>query len=258
MGRVLIDDDHSGLGLGDDVVLVQLRAGGAEGRARGRDVVRNDRLDPGRGRDRLGQVPCRRVFGQTRRLPAGGRAQRGGRGAVHLVDARAPVSGVNAPSVAPATVLEARCPASASAWRRPETIRPRAMPRFAEPHLGFRRVHVHVHPFRWAVDEQRRRRVPVAAEHVHVGGAQRTDEELVAHRAPVDEEVLRDGGPPRIGRQRGVTGQADALALRVDGRALSAKSRPSTVASRVCSASNRSPCAASARKVTRSPRHRAG
>jgi hypothetical protein len=72
MGRVLIDDNHSGLGLGDDVILVQLRAGGAEGRARGRDVVRNDRLDPGRGRDRLGQVPCRRFFGQTRRLPAGG------------------------------------------------------------------------------------------------------------------------------------------------------------------------------------------
>jgi hypothetical protein len=30
MGGVLIDDDHAGLGLGDDVVLVQLRAGGAE------------------------------------------------------------------------------------------------------------------------------------------------------------------------------------------------------------------------------------
>jgi protein subunit release factor B len=31
MGRVLIDDDHTRFGLGDDVVLVQLRAGGPEG-----------------------------------------------------------------------------------------------------------------------------------------------------------------------------------------------------------------------------------
>jgi hypothetical protein len=124
MRRVLIDDDDSGLGLGDDVILVQLRRAAPRG-----ERVAGCRPRPPRPgtRARSTRAGPRRFFGQSRRLPAGGRAQRGRRRAVHLVDAR-PVSGVNAPSVAPATVLEARCPASASAWRRPETIRPRAMP----------------------------------------------------------------------------------------------------------------------------------
>ena len=86
----------------------------------------------------------------------------------------------------------------------------------AEPDLGLGRVHVHVHHHRVTVDEQRRRRVPVAGEHVGIGRPQGTDQQLVAHRAAVDEQVLRHRRPARIGRQGRQPAQVNPVAHRVD------------------------------------------
>ena len=88
--------------------------------------------------------------------------------------------------------------------------------RISEPDLGFRRVHVDVHQHRVAIDEQRRGRVPVPAQHVHIGRAQRPGQQLVPHRATVDEQELRHRRAPRIGGQSSVAGHVQPLAFRVD------------------------------------------
>ena len=88
--------------------------------------------------------------------------------------------------------------------------------RFAEPHLGLRRVDVHIHPLRVAVEEQGRRRVPVAAEKIGVGGAEGAGQQPVGHGTPVDEKELLARRTARIGRQGGPAGQAQALPLRFD------------------------------------------
>ena len=88
--------------------------------------------------------------------------------------------------------------------------------RVTEPDLGFRRVDVHIDQRRIAVDEQRRRRVPVAAEEIEIGRPQRTGQHLVAHGSPVDEQVLRHRRAPGIGRQGGVAIEPDPLARGVD------------------------------------------
>jgi hypothetical protein len=69
----------------------------------------------------------------------------------------------------------------------------------AEAHLGLGRVHVDVDFARLKRDEQRQQRMAVARQIIGVGAAHRADHNLVAHRAPVDEQIL----PERVGaRQR--------------------------------------------------------
>ena len=89
-------------------------------------------------------------------------------------------------------------------------------PRVAEAHLGLRGMHVDVDQLRVAGEEEHRRRVAVAGEQVGVGRAQRAEQQLVAHRAAVDEEVLRHRRAAREGRQRREAAEAQALALGVD------------------------------------------
>ena len=102
--------------------------------------------------------------------------------------------------------------------------RPRTRPGVAEAHLGLGRVHVDVDRLGRAGQEQRRGRVAVAGEQVGVGGAQRAEQQLVAHRAAVDEEVLRHRRAAREGRQRREAAEAQALARR---RRSAARSRRS-------------------------------
>jgi hypothetical protein len=58
--------------------------------------------------------------------------------------------------------------------------------------------------------------VPVARQHVRIGRAQRAQEHPVAHRAAVDEEILRHRRAARIGGQRSKPRQAQPLARGVD------------------------------------------
>ena len=76
-------------------------------------------------------------------------------------------------------------------------------PGLAEAHLGLRRMHVHVHIARIDAHKQSNDRVPVARQIIGVGRPHGADQQFVAHRAIVDEEIL----PERVGagerRQRG-------------------------------------------------------
>ena len=86
----------------------------------------------------------------------------------------------------------------------------------AEPYLGLGRMNIDVDLLRWPIDEQRDHRVAVAGEHILVGAADRTDQQLVAHRPPIDDEILvaRRGAVER--RQSNQPGQPKAAPLGVD------------------------------------------
>ena len=86
----------------------------------------------------------------------------------------------------------------------------------AEPDLGFGGVDVHINKRRVAVDKERRHRVPITRQHVHISGAQGPQQHLVAHRAPVDEKELRHRRPARIGWQGGIACEVKSFALGID------------------------------------------
>ena len=89
--------------------------------------------------------------------------------------------------------------------------------RLAEPHLGLGRMDIHVDRLGRQVEEQRQHRVTVAGEEVLIGAPHRAEQQLVAHRPPVDEEILPCRGGAVEGRQPGMAGEAMALALGGDG-----------------------------------------
>ena len=70
-----------------------------------------------------------------------------------------------------------------------------------EAHLGLGRVHVHVDDLRRQFKEQRKGRMAVVVQHVTIGFADGMREQLVAHEAAVDEQVLGIAPGPRAGRQ---------------------------------------------------------
>ena len=85
----------------------------------------------------------------------------------------------------------------------------------AEPHLGFRRVHVDVEPIRADVQKQRQHGVAVARQQILVGAAHSPQQQTIAHRAAVDEEVLGLGIAAVQRLHAGVAGQAHGFALGV-------------------------------------------
>ena len=73
----------------------------------------------------------------------------------------------------------------------------------AEADLGLGRVDVDVDLVRRPVEEQRDDRVAVVRQQIVVGAAHRADQQLVAHRPAVDDQIL-------VARQTAVQGrQAD-------------------------------------------------
>ena len=77
----------------------------------------------------------------------------------------------------------------------------------AEAHFDLRRVHVHVDHRRVEFECQHVRREAVAVQHVLVRGLDRVDEQLVAHEAAVDIEILVVGARLRCRRQADVAVQ---------------------------------------------------
>ena len=61
---------------------------------------------------------------------------------------------------------------------------------FAKPHLGLGRMNIDVDLGGWPVEKQCHDRVAVARQHVLIGPAHRADEQFIAHRPAVDDEVL--------------------------------------------------------------------
>ncbi len=86
-------------------------------------------------------------------------------------------------------------------------------PGIAEAHFGLGRMHVDVDFARIERDKQRQERMTVARQIVGVGRAHRADQELVADRAAVDEQILAERIGPRQRRQRGKSFDRDPVAL---------------------------------------------
>ena len=209
---VLIDDDDARLRLCDDVILVHLRAGGAQWHARGRALGLGGRLGPC-------AVAALHV-GETGGLRgvAGGAGLR--RRAIHLIDARAAEVGtrLGLERAQRAGGHGGRCAVPGASQRMTQARHDQSAhgAGIAKAHLGFRRVDVDVDQCALAVDKERRHRVPVAAEHVEISRAQGPEQHPVAHRAAIDEEVLRHRRAARIGGQARAAGHVEPVPLGID------------------------------------------
>ena len=83
----------------------------------------------------------------------------------------------------------------------------------AEPHLGLGRMHIGVDLARIERHEQRHHRMAVARQIVGIGRAHRAENQLVAHRAAIDEQILPERVGPRQRRRGGKAFDHDAVAL---------------------------------------------
>ena len=209
MGGMGIDDDHARLGLGDDVVFMELRAGGTQG-AGGRLGQCCALFDAGGGGPGGGR------FGQMRGLPIARADQAGLAGAVHLVDARRRRLGPERAQHAVADGGGALWPGPGQRMAQACDDKPAHQIGVAKTDLGLGGVDIHIDPRGRAVEKQRRRRVPVARQHIHVARPECAIELLVAHGPAVDEEELRHGGPTRCGGKARIAAQAKPIPFGVD------------------------------------------
>ena len=86
-------------------------------------------------------------------------------------------------------------------------------PRVAESHFGFGGVHVGVDLLRIERHEQRHYRMAVARQVIGIGGAHRAQDQFIAHRPAVDEQILPERIGPRQRRRGGETFDHDAFTL---------------------------------------------
>jgi len=88
-------------------------------------------------------------------------------------------------------------------------------PAIPEAHLGFGRMHIHIHRPRVDFQEQAIARMAAVVQHVLVSLPQGVGEEFVPHETAIDEDKLgvpAGAGPGGLG---GVAGEGDAAALGV-------------------------------------------
>ena len=83
----------------------------------------------------------------------------------------------------------------------------------AKAHFRFRRVHVDVDFGRRKLDKQRHERMAIARQIIGIGRTHGTDEQLVAYRPSVDEQILAERIGARKRRQRCIAFDPDALAF---------------------------------------------
>ena len=79
-------------------------------------------------------------------------------------------------------------------------------------------------------DEQRHHRMPVARQIVGIGRTHRAEQQLVAHRPAVDEQILPKRIRARVGRQRREAFHMQAFASRRDRDRIGAEIRAQNVA----------------------------
>ena len=209
-------------GLGEDVGLVQLRAGGAE---RPVEQVRGRRLGGGA---RVGARECAGLCQAFERgLPVLGEARRTERAALRGIGGAAAGGGRRGCCGLRADQCVERVAAArgggamaGGVQRRPERAGDQRAhaPRVAEAHLGFARMHVDVDLARGKVHEQRQQGIAALRQQVAVGRAHGADQQAVLDRAAVDEQVLLAGIGPVQGGKAGKARDAHAFALDVDGK----------------------------------------
>ena len=204
MRRVLINNHHPGGGLRYDVILMHLRPRSTQ---RPRLNLRH-RLDP---RLRcLGKSHALRIIRCLKRKRP---PQCPLRGPVHLIH----------PHLGPHRRQgrirhRGRRPMPSPRQRRlqpGDNQRPRRLG-FPKPHLGFGRMHVHIHSFRVTNQVQHRRRMPVPAQKIEIGHPQCAQQHPVQNRPPVHKDKLLHRRPARIGRQGGIALQPQPLPLHIN------------------------------------------
>ena len=205
MRRVLVDDDDAVRGLGDDIGLVQLGAGGAQ-----RIGLGFRRRYRARGRRRLGQgrlIGCR-LLGQTRHQRGRGAAAPGpGRQTSGLERSERGLGHGVGSAVAGGRQRVTQRTDDQAAYQTG----------VAEAHLGLGGVDVDVELVLRAIEEQHHHGMAVARQEILVGAAHRAGQQLVAHRPSVDEQILVLGGRAVERRQPGEARQFESFARCVDG-----------------------------------------
>lgn len=226
MRRVLIDDDEAVAGLGKNIALVDLRLGRAErriesvGREFSRQAVRRAlRLESG---SRLGET----------RLGRPGEARKG-RGL-------APIP-IDASSLRDKAATVGAGATGEKIERRAAVRRGRAMERAVqtllqgadekatdEPHvakadLGLGRMDIDVDLVGITAQKERERGVAALRQIIHIGRADRAEQQLVADRPAIDEKILRRGIGAVPGRQPGKSIEIDAFARGRDLQRIGAK-----------------------------------
>jgi hypothetical protein len=151
-------------------------------------------------------------------------------------------AGRKAPRVAAAMVVAVAGEAAAMASRIAPTIRPRTRPESRKRTSVLAGMDVDVDLVRVEVEEQHDGRMAVARHGVGIGAADGAEQQAVADRPAVDEEVLARRRRLAEGRQAGEAEEADASPRhrRSAGRSR-AKSRPTTSAMRASGPPRRRP-----------------
>ena len=111
--------------------------------------------------------------------------------------------------------------------------------RIAKANLDLGRMHVDVDALRRDRDEEQVRRLASAVQDVVVGGAHRVRDQLVAHVAAVDVDVLQVGPRARRLRRSGATGDCQAAEVDGDGAAVLGELAPSRSAVRASELASR-------------------
>ncbi len=88
--------------------------------------------------------------------------------------------------------------------------------RIAEAHIRFRRMHVDIDQSRIERQRQHGHRIASGRDRLGIGAADRRQDQLVLHRAAVDEGILMRRVAAVEGRHAGKAGERDALALGVE------------------------------------------
>ena len=213
-------------GLRDDVGVVDLRHRRAE---RLRHRLRRGRRGPHVGRGHRDVEGGLRFLGEARGA-APRRRRRSAPGATTAAASAAGPPGRNAAMVALAAVDEVRGPLAAKASRIAPMIRPRTRPESRKRTSAL---------VGWTLTSTSRGSISmnstatgmaVALHQVGIGGAERAEEQLVAHRPAVDEEELAEAVRPAVGRQPGEAGEPRAFPHRLDRDRVVAEVAPHHVA----------------------------
>ncbi|MCY1241167.1 hypothetical protein D9M72_540570 [compost metagenome] len=77
-------------------------------------------------------------------------------------------------------------------------------------------MHVDVDERRVERDRQHRDRIAAARDRFGIGGPDRRQQQLVLHRAAIDEDILLQRVAAIVGRHAGKAGEPDIFACRID------------------------------------------
>jgi hypothetical protein len=95
-----------------------------------------------------------------------------------------------------------------------------------EAHFRFCGMHIHIHEGGIAIEEQRQSRITVMRKVIGICATHRTDQQLVTHRASIDDKELHRGIGTVVSGQACEAADADVFAPAVDSDGIIGKIAP--------------------------------